>query len=134
MGHGALAGMTLQGLAVTAEQMDLKAGTEFHGDDLILLAGHEAPLLRQSVQGPDLLPDGLGQLLVVGADGILIPEDAGQQQSFHLDLGGGEGDLLNNISFIRIIPHGRIAFNAAVVRDGLAQGKTVQHGGNVSGF
>ena len=134
MGHGAFAGMTLQGLAVAAEQMDLKAGTELHGDDLILLAGHEAPLLRQSVQGPDLLADGLGQLLIVGADGLVIPEDAGQQQSFHLDLGGGEGDLLNNISFIRIIPHGRIALNAAVVRDGLAQGKTVQHGGNVSGF
>jgi hypothetical protein len=76
----------------------------------------------------------MGQLLVVGADSLGIPENAGQKQRIHLDLGGRQRDLLNDISLFRIIPHGRVARNAAVVGNGLTQGEAIQHGGYITGF
>ena len=134
MGHGTPAGETLQGLAVAAEDMDLKADAVLHGNDLTVLAGHKAALLCQGVQGLHFSADALGQIFIVGQDCIGIPEDTGQQQRLHLDLGGGQRDFLNNVSFIRIVPHGRITCNAVVVRNGLAQGKTVQQGGDITWF
>ena len=134
MGHGAALQMTVEGLAVAAQQDHVVADALLHRLDLMGIIGHKTSLPRQGLQGLDFLPDALGQFLVICADGLGIPEDAGQKQGFDLDLGGGEGDLLHNISFFRVIPHGRIAGDAAVLRDRLTQGEAVQQRGYVSGF
>ena len=118
MGHGAAAGEALQSPAVAGEQIDLKADPILHGQDLAGQEGDEAPLLRQGIQGLNLCTNTLGQLLIIGSDSIGIPVGTGQQQGLHAVLGGGQRDLLNNImSLIRIIAHGRVAFNGVMVRN-----------------
>ena len=134
VGHGIALHESVQGLTVAAEQDHVIADALLHRLDLMGFIGDKTSLSCQGFQGLHFLPDALGQILVVNADGFGIPEDTGQKQGFDLDLGGRKGDLLYNISFFRIIPHGRITGNAAVVRDGLTQGKAVQHRGYVSGF
>ena len=134
VGHAVAAQIALQGHAVAADEVHLVADALFHGHDLVILIRDEASLSRQGIQGLDFPGDALCQLLVIGADRVGILVNAGQQQRFDLNLGGGEGDLFHNISFFRIIPHGRIADNTMVVRNGLTQGEAVQHGGDVSGF
>ena len=129
MGHGAAAGEPVQCLAVAAEQMDLVSDALLHFRNLEALVGDKAPLSGQLFQNTHFLTHALGQFLVVGTHCFCIPVDTGQQQGFHLDLGGGEGNLLYNIPFFRIVPHGRIAFHAAVVRNCLTQGIAVQQGG-----
>ena len=134
MGHGVAVHVPLQGHAVAAEHKDLIAHALLHSLDLGTVTGHEATLFGKRIQSLDLPLDTMGQLLVVGADSLGIPENAGQKQRLHLDLRGRQRDLLNDISLFRIIPHGRIAGNTAVVGNGLTQGETIQHGGNNTGF
>ena len=134
MGHGVAAQMALQGHAVAADEVHLIADTLLHGHDLVILKRDEASLSRQGIQGLNFPDDALCQFFIVSANRVGILVNAGQQQRFDLNLGGGEGDPFHNISFLRIIPHGRIADNAVVVRNGLTQGEAVQHRGDISGF
>ena len=134
MSHGTLTELTLQSAPVVADEVYLVADALFHGDDLVTVKRQEAPLCGKLFQYFDFTADSLGQVFEITLCSFGIGISAGKQERFQLNLGRRYGDRLNNISFIRIVSHGRITADAAVGGYGTAQGNTVQQGSNQSRF
>ncbi len=134
MGHGVSLEITLQCPAVAAEQVDLTADPILHGDGLAAGVGDKAPLSGQLLQGLGFLQDALGAFFKITLSCLGVLADAGQQQCIDLNLGGGHGDLFDNISLIRIFLHGRAAADAMVVGNGITQLEPIQHGGDQTVF
>ena len=129
MGQGVLLQMAVQGAVIGSQQIDLVAQlVVVHGNDLPGFTGHKAIQTCKLLMQLDLLDHAVGQILEIlqGASGVL--EGACQKQCVQLALGSGDGQDLNNVFVIRILPDRGTTAYAVVAADGIAHLEAVQQG------
>ena len=129
-----MAHMALQCQPVRAEQIDLISNGVLHLDDLMIQVREKSSLGSKLVQDLNFTPDSFRQNFEIFFGGLGIGIRAGEQQRIQLNLRGRNGDGFNDISFIRIVPHGREAADTVVIGYGFTQDEAVQQGRHQSGF
>ena len=130
MGHGILSEEFGQGTFVAAQEIHIKADTVFLRNYLVVFISQESFDFGQVPQHLSFIFHIVNKRFKICPGRLGVGICTGQKQRIQLTLGSGDRNDFNNILFIGIFPHGRIAAHAVMVADGAAHNITIQQGRN----